>query len=572
MESRYRIVRPLAKGGMAEVFQGFATGAEGFARRVAIKRVLPHLMENEQVARMFLSEAQLATHLHHQNIVQVIDVQRGAEGLLIVMELVNGWDLGILIDHAAQHGQTFPPHLAAFVASQAMAGLCHAYRQRHEGKPLVVAHRDISPSNVLVSVDGEVKVADFGIAKIEGASAGTEPGVFKGKIAYAAPEVLRGQVADVRSDQFAMGVVLYEMLTGRPPFGSSTNWMAYVEHLRDAPAPSVEGMPPELATLLSRALEKDPAHRFESPDVFARGLAGYLARCGLPATAAELADHLRSMNVPPPAVEAAASSPTLGASEHQDPSQRGTQADFGTGSKLFHDPMALNQDWVPTGPAMGEDGRVSGGGTSPGAAAGASAARCTVCGDRLRSADASCPRCSLTSGPALTLMRKVAVAKPPSAQSERLVLSSRAADERMEGASSMPLPDDRAPEERVRQVRPPRDLGPLLRRMAAVSVLAAAVGGGVWAWPWLKAFLPGPATEALKRAAPPTDILSLDSEPDGANVLIGGKQVGQTPMYLENIYPEEDIPITISKPGFKSWTGTFRGGKSASVHAPLSRR
>src|SRR6202158_2983021 len=229
MRERYRLTRLFAQGGMAEVYLGVATGAEGFEKPVAIKRILPHLAKDEQIARMFLSEARLATFLSHQNIVQVFDVGRGPDGLFIVMELVNGWDLGVVIDQAAKAGSTLSPGLSAFIASQALAGLCHAYKQTHQGKRIIVAHRDLSPSNLLISSEGEVKVADFGIARLEAFSNRTDPGTFKVKIAYAAPEVLSGQPATEASDQFSLAIVLHEMLAGRHPFGLFENSAAYVD-------------------------------------------------------------------------------------------------------------------------------------------------------------------------------------------------------------------------------------------------------------------------------------------------------------------------------------------------------
>src|SRR5262244_4675237 len=124
MNERYRLTRLFSRGGMAELYLGTVCGAEGFEKRVAIKRILPHLAEDPEVARMFVAEARLATFLNHQNIVQVFDVGRGPDGLFIVMELVDGWDLGVIIDEAAREGTGLSPSLAAFVASQALAGLC----------------------------------------------------------------------------------------------------------------------------------------------------------------------------------------------------------------------------------------------------------------------------------------------------------------------------------------------------------------------------------------------------------------------------------------------------------------
>src|SRR6266849_6573808 len=138
MSDRYRLGQLLARGGMAEVYLGTMGGAEGFEKPVAIKRILPHLAQDDEMARMFLAEAKLASFLSHQNIVQVFDIGRAPEGLFIVMELIDGWDLALIIAQASENHLTLPPALSAFIASQVLTGLCHAYRQSYQGTPIVV--------------------------------------------------------------------------------------------------------------------------------------------------------------------------------------------------------------------------------------------------------------------------------------------------------------------------------------------------------------------------------------------------------------------------------------------------
>ncbi|MFP2912114.1 serine/threonine-protein kinase, partial [Pyxidicoccus sp. 3LFB2] len=279
MHERYRLVRPLATGGMAELFLGVAR-TEGFERTVAIKRVLPQLAQEPDIARMFLAEARLSMLLQHQNIATVYDVGHGPGGLFLVMELVDGWDLGVLLRNAARQGVRFPPHLAAFVVLQALAGLSHAYRKMHEGRPVMAAHRDVSPSNILVSREGEVKVTDFGIARLEGASF-TEPGVFKGKEAYSAPEVLQGAPANALSDQFALGIVFHELLTGRHPFHDVKEpiAVAYAILSREVP-PLPPDVPAPLAEAVLRMMARAPEQRFPTPELLGESLARWLARAG----------------------------------------------------------------------------------------------------------------------------------------------------------------------------------------------------------------------------------------------------------------------------------------------------
>lgn len=299
MNERYRLVRPLASGGMAELFLGVARGAEGFERTVAIKRILPHLAQEPDIARMFLAEARLATQLQHQNIATVFDVGESPSGLFLVMELVDGWDLGVLLRLAARQRQRFPPHLAAFVTLQALAGLHHAYRKLHEGRPLLVAHRDVSPSNILVSREGEVKVTDFGIARFNGASF-TEPGLFKGKEAYSAPEVLQGEPATALSDQFSLGIVFHELLTGAHPFAATSQpgSVAVAIVSREVP-PLPPDVPAPLAAAVQRMMARAPEARFASPEAVAEVLARWLARSGEPATAHALTAFLSTLPLPP---------------------------------------------------------------------------------------------------------------------------------------------------------------------------------------------------------------------------------------------------------------------------------
>ncbi|MCY1035851.1 protein kinase [Corallococcus sp. BB11-1] len=304
MTSRYRLLQPLATGGMAELFLGVAKGAEGFERTVAIKRVLPHLAREPGIASMFVAEARLAMLLQHQNIVTVHDVGEGSEGLFLVMELVDGWDLGALLRAVNRQGLRFPPHLAVFIASQAQAGLLHAYRRQHDGQPVMTAHRDVSPSNLLVSREGEVKVTDFGIARMEGISR-TEPGAFKGKVPYAAPEVLKGAPATARSDQFSLGIILSELLAGQHPFGPSAEPVAVAYSILNRAPASLPDVPASLATLVLRMLSRDPESRFPEPEDVSEALARWLAQAGEPASSHALASFLRGVRLPPSVGEVA---------------------------------------------------------------------------------------------------------------------------------------------------------------------------------------------------------------------------------------------------------------------------
>ncbi len=214
VSGKYRLDRRLGGGGMAEVFAGSTVGAEGFSRKVAIKRVLPGYSDNAGFAKMFISEAQISAQLVHPNIVSVLDFDRDPEGrLFLVMELVDGKDLDALIGTG-----TLPPRVVVYVIGEVLRGLGFAHDLPMGTGMRGIVHRDISPHNVLMSWEGAVKVSDFGIAKARAASEATASVFIKGKPAYMSPEQANGQSLDGRSDLFAVGVMLWEMLVGQRLF------------------------------------------------------------------------------------------------------------------------------------------------------------------------------------------------------------------------------------------------------------------------------------------------------------------------------------------------------------------
>src|SRR5438067_12165066 len=211
----YRLQRRLARGGMAEVFLARLVGVEGFERRVAIKRILPHLSDSEEFRAMFLDEARLAAQLTHPNIVHIYDFGKVDDYYFIAMEYVDGVDIGRIIRRAKE--RPVPFELAARILADTCAGLDFAHKAVDAvGRKLDVVHRDVTPQNVLVTYDGAVKLVDFGIAKAQFAAGRTRPGVVKGKYAYMSPEQVEGRSLDGRSDVFSAGICLYELITGLP--------------------------------------------------------------------------------------------------------------------------------------------------------------------------------------------------------------------------------------------------------------------------------------------------------------------------------------------------------------------
>ncbi|HSS01775.1 MAG TPA: protein kinase [Kofleriaceae bacterium] len=262
------MIRQIAVGGMAELYLTRTVGIEGFEKLVCVKRILPQFSDNPSFVNMFLNEARLAATLHHPNIAQIYDIGQDAGEYFFAMEYVHGEDLGRLVATGRESGVPISPDCALTLVAGLCAGLHHAHEKASaEGKPLGVVHRDVSPTNVLVSYDGAVKLVDFGIARAGREPTSSQTGL-KGKIAYMSPEQCRGKVVlDRRSDVFSVGTILFELTTGRRPFVAETEYGVLQMIVdTDAPRPSalVQGYPPALEAILMRALARDRDRRFST--------------------------------------------------------------------------------------------------------------------------------------------------------------------------------------------------------------------------------------------------------------------------------------------------------------------
>lgn len=273
---RYRIVRRLGAGGMAEVFLAKSTGAEGIEKILVVKRVLPTFARSPKFISMFVDEAKVAMRLNHPNIVQVYAFEQVKNEFLLAMEFVDGLDLGRLISAARRRGGRIPLALCAYLMSEVSKGLDYAHNRRDEsGAPMEIVHRDVSPQNVLLSYDGIVKIADFGIARA--ALVTEETGVIKGKFSYMSPEQARGQRVDRRSDVYSLGVLLAELLMARAMYPGQQG-MEVLEQVRDGrrtlPRQVNPEVPVELNEVVARATALDREERYQT----ARSLAGALSR------------------------------------------------------------------------------------------------------------------------------------------------------------------------------------------------------------------------------------------------------------------------------------------------------
>lgn len=277
---RYSILEKIDAGGMAEVWKARATSLEGFDKLVAIKRVLPNLTQNKRFMSMFLDEARLALRLNHANVVQTFDIGVSDSAYFLVMEWIDGTQLKLVNEVARLDGYMIPKHQAVFIAAEVCKALTHAHQRRDEsGEALGIIHRDVSPPNILLSREGEVKLADFGLAKAQSQLTDTDPGVVKGKFGYLSPEAAKGQTVDHRADIFSTGVVLWETLAGRRLFVGETN-LDTVKLVRDAVIPNLTELNPdvddELNQIVARSLASDPAQRYQTAEAFGHALTYYL--------------------------------------------------------------------------------------------------------------------------------------------------------------------------------------------------------------------------------------------------------------------------------------------------------
>src|SRR5208283_2706969 len=267
-QQRYRVVERLESGGMAEVFRAESEGLQGFRKQVAIKRVLPHLSEKKKFISMFLDEARLSAHLTHSNCVQVFDIGVGDNAYFIVMEFVDGANLKSIVESLRKQGKEFPVSYAAFIALEICKGLSYAHELRDpSGQDLHIVHRDMSPPNVLITKFGEIKIVDFGLAKANSQLERSEPGIIKGKFSYLSPEAAMGQDVDARTDVFAVGIILWELLAGQRLFLGDTDFQT-VKRVQAAQVPSVsqinKKVPAELEKIIMRTLARDPAARYQT--------------------------------------------------------------------------------------------------------------------------------------------------------------------------------------------------------------------------------------------------------------------------------------------------------------------
>ena len=276
---KYEILTPLATGGMARIYIARTTGIGSFERHVVLKLITPERANDNHAVQMFLDEARLAASLNHQNVAQVFEVGEDAGIHYLAMEYVHGQDLRALLAKAGSQGVRVPLELALTVVAGAAAGLHHAHERRDgNGVPLGIVHRDVSPSNIMIGVDGAVKLLDFGIAKATSRSVETQSGIIKGKFAYMSPEQCRGREVDRRSDVFSLGIILYEITTQHRCFRADSDFDTMHRIVTGdvvRPTRLVQGYPQALEAIVMKALAVDPNQRYQSGGMLLEALESF---------------------------------------------------------------------------------------------------------------------------------------------------------------------------------------------------------------------------------------------------------------------------------------------------------
>lgn len=292
---RYLLFDEIGRGGMAQIFLARAEAGAGASRHVVVKEILPEYAERAEFADMLVREAKLAAKLSHKNVVQVHDLGRERGTLFIAMEYVEGFDLSALLKRCSKERVPLPPEFALFIAMEMLSGLDYAHRAKGEsGAALGLVHRDVSPSNVLVSFEGEVKLCDFGISRANDAMEGEPDEAVKGKAGYMSPEHARGESLDARADVFSAGIVLWEMFAGRKLYVSKLGDLleqakrAEIPDLPDRDLPDYE----ELRRIVRRALSPDLDARYPSAAAMLRDLEAYVQKSKLTASALKLGGWL----------------------------------------------------------------------------------------------------------------------------------------------------------------------------------------------------------------------------------------------------------------------------------------
>ena len=295
---KYQLLDKIAEGGMAELFRAKLTGAQGFEKLIAIKRILPNLSGEENLLAAFIDEAKLAALLHHENIIQIYDFGSMDDQYFIAMEYLFGKDLRAISRTVRKKDQELGLENILYIICRICAGLDYSHNLKDlHGKALSIIHRDINPQNILITYEGQVKIIDFGIAKAASHNTKTRENLIKGKLAYMSPEQANGQAIDHRSDIFSTGIILYELLADRRMFqGETMHVLSLVREAQyDPPEEVIPNLAPKLNTILHRALAKDPDERFRHAGEMLADIEEFMFELSLRPNARSFAGYMKEL-------------------------------------------------------------------------------------------------------------------------------------------------------------------------------------------------------------------------------------------------------------------------------------
>jgi serine/threonine protein kinase/Tfp pilus assembly protein PilF len=295
---KYQLLDKIAEGGMAELFRAKLTGAQGFEKLIAIKRILPNLSGEENLLSAFIDEAKLAALLHHENIIQIYDFGSMDDQYFIAMEYLFGKDLRAISRTVRKKDQELGLENILYIICRICAGLDYSHNLKDlYGKALSIIHRDINPQNILITYEGQVKIIDFGIAKAASHNTKTRENLIKGKLAYMSPEQANGQAIDHRSDIFSTGIILYELLADRRMFqGETMHVLSLVREAQyDPPEEVIPNLPPKLNAILRRALAKDPDERFRYAGEMLADIEEFMFELSLRPNARSFAGYMKEL-------------------------------------------------------------------------------------------------------------------------------------------------------------------------------------------------------------------------------------------------------------------------------------
>ncbi|HVE81345.1 MAG TPA: serine/threonine-protein kinase [Myxococcales bacterium] len=499
---RYYLLTKLAVGGMAEIWLARQEGLKGFEKLVVIKRIADRLSGDPEFVEMFLDEARIAAQLNHPNIVQLYDLGESEGAYYIAMEYLPGENLAAVVRAGLKANRPLPLSYAVRIVASAAEGLGHAHTQvGTDGKPMDVVHRDVSPQNIIVTYGGLVKVVDFGIAKAANRGSGTGKGQLKGKMSYLSPEQARGQAVDARSDVFALGIILYELVTRSRLFQFDEPLAAIRAITAETPVPPARSrsqeVPPELDQVLTRALAKNPSSRYPTARNFQVALEAWLRKTDDAPGTAELAAYVSALFKEQMADRARLVESARSGELTPSRARRVIHAEAGDSSKSL--PGAT------TGEALAAPRRRRWRWIAGAAAAAAAAALALVASGKITSGE---PRAQVVAAPAPAPVE----VKPPPAK-----------------VAAAPEPPPEPPPSKVAATpEPPPEPPP--SKVAAAPAPVEVKPSAPEPPPSKVAAAPAPAPKAAepKRRAP-SGRLSLDTVP-WTRVYRGGKPLGDTPL------------------------------------------